>query len=134
MVLISAGASTIAADLKRIDKRLCVRWCEAGNPPYFAVYMEPEGGCPCPNPDCFHGELVLTAQELDDRIVKRIEYIDTHGRSGYDFAEALEQQRRDRERRERQEREERAGLLGEQMAHALRRDLGLGPYKGRIFT
>lgn len=133
MVLISSETSTVAADLEAIDPRLKIRWCENGNPPYFAVYHAPEGGCPCPDPNCEHGDLVLTARQCDDRIVQRVREINPEGPGRYDYTKALEQRRKARERTEKHERDERNGELAEQVAHAVRKDLGLGPYKGRIF-
>jgi hypothetical protein len=130
VVLISAEESTIAADLQRIDKRLRLSRNDKGG--FWTVYEMPEGGCPCPKPDCEHGHLVLTATSLDDRIVKRVEFIDPQGRGGYSFADALEQNRNARLRAERNEREEFYGDLGEKVAHALRKDLG-EKYKGRVF-
>lgn len=134
IVLISAEESTVAADLRRISPRFKLRWCEHGDPPYFAVYEMPEGGCPCVDPNCEHGHLVLTAMECDDRIVKRVEFIDSHGRSGYDYAKALDARREQRLKDQRDRSHETWGALGEQVAHALRKDLGLGNYRGRIFV
>jgi hypothetical protein len=129
MVLISARESTIAADLQRIDRRLKLRFSEGGG--YWAVFEQPEGGCPCPDPNCEHGHLVLTAQECDDRIVQRIQYIDPQGRGGYSYADALEKATLDAHRKSRQEFLDHVEELGEQAAHAVRRDLG-ARYKGGI--
>ncbi len=66
--------------------------------------------------------LVLTAQQLDQRIVERVRFISS---SSYDFV--AEGERMEDEARKREERlfsEQRAPVL-EELAHALRKDLGL---------
>jgi hypothetical protein len=65
--------------------------------------------------------------------VDRLEFIDSEGRGGYDYAKALEQGRRDRERQEREGFRERLGETAELAAHALRKDLG-ERYRGRVFV
>ena len=134
MDLISADVGNVAADLQRIDPHLKVRFAEAGNPPFFAVYWESDDGRTT--------ELVLTQRAyltrsgtwagLDQRIVKRIEEIDSHGRGGYDLAKDLEQNHWLLMRAREQRNHELFGELGEKAAHALRKDLG-AKYKGRIF-
>ena len=140
---ISAESCSVAADLQAIDRGLKVRFSERGE--CFIVRHEHHPGCPH-NGDQGPGSsyLVLTAKAqrgrtgvwtgLDQRVVDRIRYIDPHGRSGYDFVRELEMNRiRGEEEREKAFRE-RVGEGAELAAFALRKDLGLGPYKGRIFT
>jgi hypothetical protein len=134
MVLISAEASTIAADLRRIDKGLKVRFAENGNPPFWAVYHESDDGRST--------QLVMTAQAhmtasgtwtgLDDRIVKRLEQIDPMGRSGYNYADELEKSALQAARDRKHAQYERNGEIAERVAFTLRKDLG-EKYKGRIF-
>lgn len=135
MVQISADASTVAADLERIDKGLRVRFAENGNPPFWAVYHESEDGRVT--------HLVLTAQAhqtisgtwagLDHRIVERIEQIDPMGRGHYDYAADLERATLDAHAHRRDGFKEKMGDVAERTAHAVRKDLG-ERYKGRTFV
>ena len=138
---IDADSSTVAADLQAIDKGLKVRFLPSGE--CFIVRHEHHPGCPhngSGGPGSSY--LVSTVQAyqgrtgvwtgLDQRLVDRIRYIDPHGRSGYDYARQLEQNRIRLEEERRKQREEQIGEMGEHMAHALRKDLGLR-YRGRIF-
>jgi hypothetical protein len=139
MVLIDAEASSVAADLQKIDERLKVRFAETGSPPFWVVYSEERD-----SEGRTRQQLVLTAKAhmtasgtwagLDERIVRRIEQIDSHGRGGYDYAGELERETLAREQRSSAEFTERTGDAGERMAHAVRQELGLGSYKGGIFV
>jgi hypothetical protein len=134
MELIDADVGGVAEDLKRIDAHLKVRFAESGNPPFFAVYWESD--------DRRSTYLVFTQRALltrhgtwsglDQRIVRRIEEIDTHGRSGYDIAQDLERNHKQQQQRRKQHNHEVLGGLGEQAAHAIRKDLG-ERYRGRAF-
>lgn len=126
MVLIDKDVCGVAADLEAIDPGLKVRFAETADPPFFAVYHESE--------DRRTTQLVLTvkAQQtphgtwagLDQRVVDRIREIDSQGRSGYDFAKEVEKQNRRAHEEHRARFRERAGEIGEQAAHAVRKDLG----------
>ena len=135
LVYIDADVGGVAAELKRLDP--CLRL--AHNPDVddcWIVYRSHRDGQPIRPDDMEPGachELVGSYKQLDHRIVKRLEYTNPQGRSGYDFAKALEDRRKERERRQQQERHEHFGQTAELMAFALRKDLGLGPYRGRIF-
>jgi hypothetical protein len=69
--------------------------------------------------------VVLTAKQLGSNIVDRVRQISS---DGYDYVRELEQMenqaRRDREHAEREAR----GPILEELAHALRKDLGLRPW------
>lgn len=135
LVLISADASSVAADLAKIDKSLKVRFAENGNPPFWAVYRESDDGRDT--------HLVMTCKAyqtssgtwagLDERVVRRIEYIDPQGRGGYDYAAELERRTVEGRERSRREFRDRMGDTAERTAHALRKDLG-ERYKGRAFV
>lgn len=133
LVVVDRDAGGVAEDIRRIDPCLRLKV----NPKVedcWIVYRVHRDGQPCRDDDPDRTEeLVLTARVCDQRIVKRLRYIDGYGRSGYDYAQALEDGRRAREKQEREERAEVQGTVAERTAHALRKDLGLGPYRGRIF-
>jgi hypothetical protein len=137
-VIIGADASSAVADLQALDKDLHVRFSNRTKNPYFAVYKETVTA------DGTTHELVTTVQAyqnsfgvwegLDQRLVAKMRWMDGHGTSGYNFADELEKSRKRREREQRAAFEERVGDVAEKAAHALRKDLGLGPYKGGIFV
>lgn len=92
-VEIDDDVGNVAKQLNEIDHHLRVKWSGAGE--YFVVYYQ--HGDPCVNctmhpcqPD--KRDLILTAMELDQRIVKRVELIDQHGRGGYDLVKEIERQ------------------------------------------
>ena len=112
--LVSADAGGVADELRRIHPGLVLQYNELGD--HFSVCFESDDGR-----DTY---LILTAKECDHRIADRIREIDSHGRSGYDYAKELESaSQRVRDRALAQFRE-RMGDLGERAAHAIRKDLG----------
>lgn len=132
MLVVDADVGGVAADLKRIDPGLKVRFAEAGNPPFWAVYHESEDGR--------RTELVFTVQAhetasgtwsgLDQRVVQRIMEI---GHSSYDYAAEVARMNERAEKDRRTAFSERMGVIGEKAAHALRKDTG-ARYKGRAFV
>lgn len=131
LVTITADAGGVAEGLRRLDPCLRLRYSEAGD--CWIVYRVHRAGEPCSDDDPDRTEeLVLTAQECDQRIISRLEYIDSQGRGGYDYAKALEQGRKDRERQERAAFHERIGGAAELAAHELRKANGES-YRGRVF-
>ena len=72
--------------------------------------------------------LVTTAQECDQRLVQRVREI---AQPSYNYADELERLEAQDERRQRQAFAEKVGPIGEQLAHALCKDLGLNG--GRAF-
>jgi hypothetical protein len=138
-VLIDADASSVAADLRAIDPSLKVRFAENGRPPFWAVYSETTDG-----DGRVSQHLVLTQKAhqtrsgtwtgLDDRIVERVRRIDSHGTGRYDYVAELERETHARPERARKEFAEKTGDGGERMAFDIRRELGLGNYKGGIFV
>ena len=71
---------------------------------------------------------------LDNRVVRRLQYIDREGTGGYDYAKALERETLAREARASHEFAERTGDGAERMAFAIRRELGFGSLHGGIFV
>lgn len=132
LVTITADAGNVAESIQRLDPCLHLRYSESSD--CWIVYRIHRHGWPCREDDPERTEeLVLTAQDCDQRIVKRLEFIDSQGRSGYDYAAELEKSALRARDRAKKERQERFGEHAEKVAHALRKDLGLGPPKGRIF-
>lgn len=133
--IIPAEESSVVADLQRIDKRLRVRRAKRPVNPFWEVYMDHGPDRPIERITTVQAHLngLGVWEGLDNRIVKRFEYIDREGRSGYNLADALEQRRKDREKRARDERMKHMEQTAERIAFEVRRDLGLGPYKGRVF-
>lgn len=134
-VVISADASSVAADLQALDSTLKVRFSNRSKDPYFAVYKETitaEGTT---------HELVTSVQAyqnsfgvwegLDQRLVAHMRRIDGQGTSGYNFADELEKSRKRREAEKKAAFAERVGGLAEQAAHALRKEAGV-TYRGGI--
>jgi hypothetical protein len=124
MVEIDQDVLDIAAQLRQIDPLLHIRWSELAG--HFVVYCReesaPEG----------RGHLVTTAQELDQRLVRRIEEIAWKQRqSSYSFADELEKVEADKDKAQRHHMHEEIGERAERLAHALRKDLGV---KGRIYV
>lgn len=107
-ILIEEDVLNIAKELKTIDDSLCLRWNERGE--YYVVYQlvgDTE-------------KLVLTAQELDERILTRVRKI---AHPSYNFVAELEH-KDDRAQMEKDHRfREQTGEVGERLAYTLRKDL-----------
>lgn len=131
-VEITADVGGVAADLRRIDPNLRVRFAENGNPPFWAVYHQSD--------DNRTTYLVLTARAfqmhsgawggLDQRIVKRVEQI---GHSSYDYAAEVERGQREVRDANRQRFRDKVAEHAEVAAHGVRRELGLRK-NGRAFV
>jgi hypothetical protein len=132
MVTIPAEYGGVAADIARLDPCLKLRHSKSSD--CFIVFRVHRNGEPCREDDPERTEdLVLSAVECDERIVKRLEFIDPQGRGGYDYAAELEKATLDAHRTRRQEFAERMGDTAEHVAHAMRRDLG-ERYRGGIIV
>jgi len=113
-VEVPADPQNVAEDLRRIDPNLRVRYNVDQR--YWVVYREK------PLPDGrVQKDLVLTALDLDQRIVKRVEYLYSRD---YDYARELEQAEKEARKRARDEVGEMLGAAGERLHHALRKDMG----------
>jgi hypothetical protein len=132
MVTVSADVGSVAADLQRLDRCLKLRYSESGD--CWIVYRIHRNGEPCREDDPERTEeLVLTAQECDQRIIKRLEFIDPQGRGGYKYADALEQASRDAKGQQRATYREKVENTAELVAHEIRRAEG-ARYKGDTTT
>ncbi|CAB4172193.1 hypothetical protein UFOVP1346_13 [uncultured Caudovirales phage] len=124
-VIIDAESCSIVKDLKEIDKTLGVRFVD-GPDPYFAVFQSIEHA-----DGRLEQHLVTTVQAhpttfgtftgLDQRLVERVRKV-TH--SSYDFMAEAEKNKKEWDESMRKAREDKLGEMGEQAAHAMRKDLG----------
>jgi hypothetical protein len=125
MVSIDDDVSGVALALSEIDSHICLRFSETGG--YFVAYWKPTEG------EDGGGYMITTAQDLDHRLVKRVEKIYHEcRRPGYSFADELEKtEAKKKAQVEHQASEERGPAL-EELAFAMRRDLGYD--KQRVFV
>lgn len=117
MVIVDDDVSNVVRDLQAIDPSLRVRFSEAAG--YFAVYQDLG--------DREH--LVTTAQELDPRIVERVSELAS---KAYDYVAEVEQQDNAAERAKDHRLHEQVGEIGERLAHAMRKDLGMTTHRAFI--
>lgn len=116
LVTISDDVGGVARDLRAIDRSLRLRY--SPDQRIYVVYRV-----------CMTGdgevveELVTTSRTCDQRIVKRIREI---SHPSYDYAAELDRLDAAADRRADHSFNERVGETGERLAHALRKDLGLG--------
>lgn len=112
-VNIDADVGEVATRLREIDPKLGLQWNEKGDFYMVVEYVEkPEGE---------EERLIFTAQECDQRIVKRMEEI---ANPSYDFMAEVEAMDRQADRDKDHRFHEQTGEAAERMAHALRKDLG----------
>lgn len=112
LVEIDPKLQAIANDLAHIDPNLRLRYSEAGE--YFCVFYEPEHG------DAY---LIFTAQELDERIVKRMEEVYWRcNQPGYSLADEAEAAEARQKREDDHAWLEKNGELLEKLGWALRHD------------
>jgi hypothetical protein len=122
MVEIDDDVQGVANALNHIDTHIRLRFSEAGN--YWVVYWKPAEWEPG------SGYVITTAQELDHRIVKRVEDIYAKCKDpGYSFAKELEKEEAKAKAEREHEESEQLGPMLEQLAHAMRKDLGLDQSK-----
>lgn len=101
----------VARRIKEIDSSLSLQFNERGE--FFVVVQTLQDG---------EEKLVLTAQELDERVLHRLKHI-TH--QSYDFTAEVERMDKQAEKDADDRFHEQAGAAGEVAAHALRKDLGV---------
>lgn len=115
MVLIEADVGNVALDLHDIDPHLKLRYSEAGE--YFVVYFERMVDRDTPKQD-----VVLTAQDCDQRIVARVRQIAS---PEYDYVKDMERLDREADKRKRDEFRERIGEGAERLHFELRKAQGV---------
>lgn len=113
-IAIDNDVQNVAQDLLGIHPNLKLRYSELGQ--YFVVYkewMHPVNG--------LKQELVTTAKSLDQRLVKRVRHVMS---AEYDFLKEAEKMDKKADADARYKFEEAVGEKAEELAHALREDLG----------
>ena len=131
MVTIADDVQGVVNALSQLDPHLRVRYSEAGG--YFVVYWTAD---PSKAEEEDHEGnttyLVTTAQDLDHRLVQRVEEVYwKHRQPGYSVAKEQDEIDRKAERDNEHAFTEQRGEMYERLAYAMRRDLGYD--KGRVF-
>lgn len=117
MVEIDDDVQGIANALHEIDHHIRLRYSEAGA--YFVVYWKPDEG------DEGDGYLITTAQDLDHRIVHRVQEIYHRcNQPGYSYSDELDKLDAKAKKDKEHAFSEEHGEMYERMAYALRHDLG----------
>ncbi len=109
-IAIDADVGSVAQQLQQIDSNLELYFNEDGG--YYEVR--------CKHPVSGKPYLVLTAQELDGRIIDRMHQIRD---PQYNFAKELEADEAAMKKELEHKRKEQVGEVGERLAHAIRKDL-----------
>ena len=117
-VQITDDVQNVANDLAEIDHHIRLRYSDTGD--YFVVYWLPDGE------EEGNGDLITTAQELDQRIVTRVRelYAKTL-EPGYSFADELEAEQRRKEAAQDAAFTEAHGEMYERLMHAMKKDKGI---------
>jgi hypothetical protein len=117
LIEISDDVGGVARRLAAIDPHIRLRYSEAGA--YWVVYWKPEEW------EQGQGYLIFTAQELDQRIVKKMEEVYWRCRQdGYSLAESVEKEEAKAKREADHEWSEQHGEIFQKLAFAMRKDLG----------
>lgn len=126
-VIIGPDSSSTVAKIQELDPTLRVRLSTTAG--MFAVYREGEPVPPILTCRAYQNGFG-TWEGLDDRVLRRLEFIDPLGRGGYDFVKEMESMNAAAEKARLERRHQAFAPLGEKAAHALRKDLGV---KSRAF-
>jgi hypothetical protein len=108
-ILVEDDVLEIAGMIRQVDEHLSLHWNETGE--YFSVVETAEDG---------RERLVLSAQELDGRVLERIQQI---AHPDYNYVAELDKLDAQAEREKEHRFSEQTGEIGERLAHALRTDL-----------
>jgi len=114
-ITVEADVGSIVQQIQEIDPRLGVIWDDDGE--FFAV-VEQDGP---------KQRLVLTALELDHRVLERLREISS---PDYDYVAEMDRMDREADKEKDHRFMQEVGENAEVMAHALRKDLS---YQGKIF-
>jgi hypothetical protein len=108
-ILIEEDVLNIAARLQRVSPALSLHWSESGG--HFLVVETSATG---------DERMVLTVQQLDERILQRVEEI---AHPSYSYVAELDRLDDTAEAEKDHRFREQTGEVGERLAHALRQDL-----------
>jgi tRNA threonylcarbamoyladenosine modification (KEOPS) complex Cgi121 subunit len=108
-IVVEDDVLNIASRLKQIDPCLSLHWNEKGE--HFVVVETSEDG---------DERLVLTALQLDERVLERVGRIAS---PSYDYAREVDRLDAQAEREKDHRFHEQTGEVAERLAHALRQDL-----------
>lgn len=108
-VLVDDDVNNVARDLRKVDQGLRLHWSEVTGL-FAVVFHTPDGG----------EQLVFTAPECDQRIVRRVEQLTS---PDYDFGSELDRLDQLARKRNDDELRDRIGDASERLAHAIREDL-----------
>ncbi len=115
-ITVEADVGSVVQQIKEIDPRLGVIWDDDGE--FFAVVEQ----------DGLKQRIVLTSQELDQRVLDRLRFIVS---DGYDYVGEIEAIDAKADREKDHKFREETGEIAERMAHGLRKDL---QFKPKIFV
>jgi hypothetical protein len=117
MVTVESDVLELAGRLRAIDPSLSLHFSESGG--HFVVVETDQAGTE---------RMVLTAKELDERIIDRVMQI---AHPDYDYVGELDALDAQAQREQDHRFHEQTGEAAERMAHALRQDL---KHKGKVFV
>jgi hypothetical protein len=117
-ITVEADVGNVVKQIREIDPRLGVIWDDDGE--FFAVVEQ----------DGLKQRIVLTALELDHRVLERLREISS---PDYDYVAEMDRMDAVADREKDHRFSEEVGENAELMAHALRKDLG-AKYQGKIFV
>jgi hypothetical protein len=117
-ITVEADVGSVVRQIREVDPRLGVTWDEAGE--FFRVVEQ----------DGLKQRTVLTAQELDHRVLARIRELASED---YDYVAEVDRIDREADRESDRRFSEETGEIAEYLAHCVRKDLG-ATYKGRVFV
>jgi hypothetical protein len=116
LVAITDDVQGVARDLRDFDRGLKL-WFNPDQDYYVVYHVTMRDGE-------VKEDLVLTARELDPRVVQRVKQI---AGTEYDFVKEMEQMDAAAERARQHAFSEQLGPRAERLAHAIRKDLGMKP-------
>lgn len=117
MIEVDADVLNVVKDIKQIDTTLHVRWSQAGE--YFVIY------CREPHDPPGRGYSVLHTPILDQRVVELLQKAAWEQRQeGYSLADVLDKKDKEADKAQEYKFSQQIGERAEQLAYALRHDLG----------
>lgn len=114
LIVIESDVNNVATDIRSIHPDLFLRYNQQGG--YFVVLQDM-------GPNC-RPHVVTTAQECDQRLVKRVKMIVSGTLNGtYDYGTEVDKQHDERDRANNAQFKENVGEVAEKLAWAIREDI-----------